>query len=149
MRQLNLNRLELTSLTRSRNGQFGEELFTLRGTYLEGRPPKSVNMHWRKFFIADIPLHDEKAFEEWLHQRWKEKDELLEHYQQTGRFPADEGKDPWNGAVSPHKVAFGAGHIETEVRPVRAVLEVAQIFLPSAMVIFGTIGYVLVSRYFL
>ncbi|KAI9661746.1 MAG: hypothetical protein M1821_008985 [Bathelium mastoideum] len=116
------------------HGQFGEQLFTLRGTYLEGRPPKSVNMHWRKFIMSQIPLHDSKAFEAWLHERWQEKDDLLEHYQQTGRFPADEGKDTWNGGVSPHKVAFGAGHIETEVRPAHTI-EVVQVFLPFVLVL--------------
>ncbi|KAL9090158.1 MAG: hypothetical protein Q9165_005438 [Trypethelium subeluteriae] len=116
------------------HGQFGEELFTLRGTYFEGRPPKSVNMHWRKFAVSKIPINDPKAFEQWLYERWKEKDELLEYYQQTGNFPADEGKDKWNGAVSPEKVACGAGHIETEVRPAR-FQDVLQIFLPVTPVV--------------
>ena len=124
------------SLTIYRHGQFGEELFTLRSTYLEGRPPKSVNMHWRKFAVSKIPINDSKAFEEWLYERWKEKDQLLEHYQQTGRFPADEGKDTWNGGVSPHKVAFGAGHIETEVQPAH-IVEVLQIYVPFASVLLG------------
>ena len=128
--------LTLFSLTFQSNGQFGEELFTLRGTYLEGRPPKSVNMHWRKFHVSTIPLNDSKAFEQWLYERWREKDGLLEHFQQTGRFPADEGKDKWNGGVSPHKVAFGAGHIETEVQPAH-VIEVLQIYLPFSVLLLG------------
>lgn len=48
-------------------------------------------MHWRKFAIRDIPFQDTKAFEEWVLQRWIEKDDLLEGFQQDGCFPADNG----------------------------------------------------------
>lgn len=48
-------------------------------------------MYWRRFLINDIPLQDTKAFEEWVLQRWIEKDNLLESFQQHGCFPADEG----------------------------------------------------------
>lgn len=56
----------------------------------EGRPPKSVNMHFRRFKIADIPIDDEKAFDLWLRNRWREKDYLLEHFVKYDRFPEDE-----------------------------------------------------------
>lgn len=49
-----------------------------------------------------MPLDDEKAFGKWLQDRWYEKDDLMEQYMSTGRFPA-------NGAGI-------KGHIETEVR---------------------------------
>ncbi|KAF8533795.1 hypothetical protein BDD12DRAFT_863490, partial [Trichophaea hybrida] len=32
--------------------------FTLYSTFFQGRPPKSVNMHWRRFAVKDIPLTD-------------------------------------------------------------------------------------------
>jgi hypothetical protein len=55
----------------------------------EGRPPKSVNMHFRRFRISDIPIDNDKAFEVWLRNRWREKDYLLEHFVKYDRFPED------------------------------------------------------------
>jgi hypothetical protein len=46
-------------------------------------------MYWRRFAVADIPLDDQKDFDVWLNARWTEKDELLEQYFETGRFPSD------------------------------------------------------------
>jgi lysocardiolipin and lysophospholipid acyltransferase len=82
-------------------------------------------MHWRRFAVSTIPIDDTKEFEEWLRQRWIEK-ELLEHYVQTGRFPADDEEGP---SVNGGKVVKGAGHIETEVQPASPI-EFLQIFLP-------------------
>ncbi|KAI9741809.1 MAG: hypothetical protein M1834_000195 [Cirrosporium novae-zelandiae] len=98
-------------------GGFAQDYFTLRSTYFQGRPPKSVNMYWRRFAIADIPVDDHDAFDLWLRERWVEKDALLEHYVQNGRFPADEGHDSDGKALgSKSKVIKGAGYIETEVK---------------------------------
>ncbi|KAL4805997.1 protein prenylyltransferase [Aspergillus unguis] len=69
-------------------GSYADKYFTLRSTYLQGRPPTSVNMYWRRFAVADIPLDDQQEFDAWLRARWTEKDELLEQYFQTGRFPS-------------------------------------------------------------
>ncbi|CCT72187.1 related to acetyltransferase [Fusarium fujikuroi] len=68
-------------------GGFGEEYFGLVSTYFQGRAPKSVNFHWRRFKISDMPLHDQKAFELWLREEWYKKDALMEEYLTTGRFP--------------------------------------------------------------
>ena len=95
-------------------GQYGQDLFSLRGSYFQGRPPKSVNMHWRRFAIKDIPLADDKAFAAWLAARWREKDDLLQYYIDHNRFPADSS-------------------IETEVRPARWY-EFLQVFVPLAAV---------------
>ncbi|KAF2679002.1 acyltransferase-domain-containing protein [Lentithecium fluviatile CBS 122367] len=110
-------------------GQYGQDLYTIRSTYMQGRSPKSVNMHWRRFALSSIPMHDEKAFSDWLLARWREKDAFIEYYLQNGRFPADEGASP---AVNGAKPVKGAGHIETEVRPTN-MLEVLQMFaLPAS-----------------
>jgi lysocardiolipin and lysophospholipid acyltransferase len=109
-------------------GQYGQDLFTLRGTYFQGRPPKSVNIHLRRFRIADIPLDDEKEFSDWLLARWREKDDLLQYYVENNRFPADEGVTPNVNGGQPIK---GAGWIETEVRPVKWA-EWVQVFIPTA-----------------
>jgi len=70
-------------------GQFGQDYFTLYSTFFQGRPPKSVNMHWRRFAVKDIPLTDFE-FELWLRERWIEKDDLLEYYMENGNFPEDD-----------------------------------------------------------
>lgn len=74
----------------------------MSSTYFQGRPPKSVNFYWRRFAIADIPLDTAEKFDAWMRKVWSEKDELIEQYVATGRFPA-------NGAGI-------KGHLETEVR---------------------------------
>ncbi|KAI0003590.1 acyltransferase-domain-containing protein [Xylariaceae sp. FL0662B] len=85
-------------------GHYGESYFTLSSTYFQGRPPRSVNFYWRRFALADMPLDDQHAFDEWLRERWYEKDALMEQYVATGRFPAN-GTGHLEGR-----------HIETEVR---------------------------------
>jgi lysocardiolipin and lysophospholipid acyltransferase len=68
--------------------------------------------------MSSIPLDDAKEFENWLMQRWGEKDRLLEYFNQTGRFPAD-------NAATAEKTK---GYIDTEVRLVKWY-EVGQIFV--------------------
>ncbi|EMD92575.1 hypothetical protein COCC4DRAFT_58130 [Bipolaris maydis ATCC 48331] len=109
-------------------GQYGQDIFTLRGTYFQGRSPKSVNMHWRRYATADIPVHDEKEFSDWLLLRWREKDDLLQYFVENNRFPADDGETPNVDGGEPLK---GAGWIETDVRPVKWY-EWLQIFVPTA-----------------
>lgn len=80
-----------------------------------------------------MPLDDTEKFSEWVRQRWIEKDELLEQFLQTGRFPADDGEEPLvNGSTG--KPLKGAGYIETEVKPAHP-LEFLQIFAPVAAVL--------------
>ncbi|KAF4627969.1 hypothetical protein G7Y89_g10183 [Cudoniella acicularis] len=93
-------------------GQFGQDLFTLRSMYLQGRPPPSVNMYWRKFAIKDIPLDDHDTFDLWLRERWYEKDAFIEQYLTTGRFPGS--KAATNGLVT--NGALKESFIETEVK---------------------------------
>ncbi|KAI4141294.1 MAG: hypothetical protein L6R39_005415 [Caloplaca ligustica] len=127
-------------------GAYGQDIFTLRSTYFQGRPAKSVNMYWRRFPISSIPLPsssdpspaETEAFSNWLHARWQEKEALLEQYAQNGRFPADEGHDsegePGVGMIK------GAGFIETEVR-LAYWYEILQIF--SVVGAFGAMAAVL------
>ena len=107
-------------------GQFAQDLFTLRSTFLEGRPPKSVNMYWRRIKMSTIPLDDPEEFQQWLICRWREKDGYLERYVNYGRFSADPGistvdKSPDTPALK------SAGIIETEVKLVHWG-EIGQIF---------------------
>ena len=106
-------------------GQFGQDIFTLRSTFFEGRPPKSVNMHWRRFHIDSIPIQNTKAFEVWLRNRWREKDYMLEYFNRNNRFPAEDfwknhldmsSDSSQNGAKSIRSVPRPAVQIETEVK---------------------------------
>ncbi|KAI9155103.1 putative acyltransferase [Paramyrothecium foliicola] len=74
-------------------GKYGEDFFSLSSTYFQGRPPKSVNFYWRRFRIADLPLDDQTKFEAWLREEWYKKDQLMEQYMTTGRFPALAGSE--------------------------------------------------------
>lgn len=103
-------------------GAYGQDIFTLRSTYFQGRPPKSVNMYWRRFPVSSIPLpkssepssEESEIFGNWLLARWKEKEVLLEQYARNGRFPADDGID--SDSKSGEGMIKGAGFIETEVK---------------------------------
>lgn len=108
---------DVSLLTPASRGGFGEEYFSLAGTYFQGRPPKSVNFHWRRFRVADIPMDSSEEFDAWLRQRWAEKDALMEVYLSTGRFPPL--------ASGKHQ------YIETEVRT-RRWYEIGQIFMVLA-----------------
>ncbi|KAJ5541944.1 hypothetical protein N7535_004363 [Penicillium sp. DV-2018c] len=98
-------------------GSYPDKYFTLRSTYLQGRPPTSVNMHWRRFQVSKIPLDDHKEFEEWLTARWAEKDELMDQYFETGRFPSDlAGSIKADHAVDAQQTAASAGYVESCIR---------------------------------
>lgn len=71
-------------------GEFGEEIYSLRTLYVEGGPAPITHIHWRRFAVKNIPYADFDAFDQWLYERWDEKDELLEYFQRHGQFPASE-----------------------------------------------------------
>lgn len=105
-------------------GKYGQDYFTLYSTYYEGRPPKSVNMYWRRFKVADIPIGDAVAFDDWVRERFYEKDELLEYYTEHGCFPEDKGVEGENGCAEKK----WKGAIETEVK-LGAYTEILDIFV--------------------
>ncbi|KAK4497652.1 hypothetical protein PRZ48_010305 [Zasmidium cellare] len=99
-------------------GMYGQDIFTLKSSFFEGRPPKSVNMFWRRFKISEIPYQDEDQFSRWLLNRWREKDYILEYYYKFGSFPdeqptqallAVEGKKKPNHAKSISTSVKGGG----------------------------------------
>ncbi len=70
-----------------------------------------------------------------MKERWNEKDRLIEHYRQNGRFPADDGHDsdgePAINGSAGAKILQGAGYIETTVR-LAHWYEVGRIFVVLA-----------------
>jgi Acyltransferase C-terminus len=120
-----------------RRGEYAQDIFTVKTAYLEGQPPKSVNMYWRRFALSSIPIDDPVAFEIWLRARWMEKDALIEAFYRHGRFPADRGAHKTREG----KIIRGAGHIETEVKS-NYWYEFLQIFAPV-----GVLALVLYTFY--
>ena len=109
-------------------GEFAQDIFTVGASYFGGRPPKSVNMYWRRFRISSIPLDDPKTFDLWLRCRWVEKDKFIEDYLRTGRFPADKGVSK----NSKGETIRGAGHIEADIKP-KYWYEFLQVFAPIGL----------------
>jgi lysocardiolipin and lysophospholipid acyltransferase len=70
-------------------------------------------MYWQRFALKDMPLDDAEKFDLWLRQRWQEKDDLMEQYLTTGRFPPNASAT--NGASTNGSVKED-GFIETEVK---------------------------------
>ncbi len=84
-------------------------------------------MYWRRFAVKDMPLDDPDKFELWLRERWYEKDNFIEHFLTTGRFPADKSATS-DVASGKEKDNF----IETEVK-LKSNFEVANIFVVLAV----------------
>ncbi|KJR87676.1 uncharacterized protein SPSK_07530 [Sporothrix schenckii 1099-18] len=105
-------------------GKYGEDYFSLSSTYFEGQPPKSVNFHWRRFRVDDIPLETAEAFDQWLRDRWYEKDAIMEQYMSTGRLPASSAK------------------VEDGERPEYVETEVRTQYLGEILQVFSVVGTV-------
>lgn len=45
-------------------------------------------MYWRRFEVSKIPLSSLEEFDDWLKDRWLEKDDLLRYHAQHQRFPS-------------------------------------------------------------
>ncbi|KAF3932389.1 hypothetical protein ABW19_dt0205279 [Dactylella cylindrospora] len=108
--------------------KYGQDIFTLRAQYLQGRPPKSVNLHFRRFRISEIPYNDTIAFEKWMRARWIEKDEMMETYMTTGRLLGDDEEVEvlGNGGIENPGKKLG-NVIETEVK-LRSWVEVPKVY---------------------
>lgn len=96
-------------------GMYGQDIFTLRSSFFEGRPPKSVNLYWRRFRISDIPVDNDEAFSRWLTNRWREKDYILEHFYKHNHFPADSPAQAMKD-IAEKKQPRNAKFIATEVK---------------------------------
>ncbi|SMN21417.1 similar to Saccharomyces cerevisiae YDR018C Probable membrane protein with three predicted transmembrane domains [Maudiozyma saulgeensis] len=72
-----------------RSGEYAESLYGLKSIFLESKYPKLVDIHIRGFKVEEIPVDDEEAFNEWLYNVWREKDELLDRYYKIGTFNHD------------------------------------------------------------
>ncbi|KAK3674166.1 hypothetical protein LTR78_006013 [Recurvomyces mirabilis] len=68
-----------------------QDIYNLRTLYLDGLAAPQTHIYWRRFHLSSIPWQDFETFEQWLIDRWTEKEDLLRHFNQTGSFPSAEG----------------------------------------------------------
>ncbi|KAG0327340.1 hypothetical protein BGZ99_007810 [Dissophora globulifera] len=68
-------------------GEIPQELYPLPGLYVDMAQPKDINVHLRRFAIKDIP-ETEPEFVEWMRTLWLEKDELMDEFYTSGKFPS-------------------------------------------------------------
>lgn len=66
--------------------------------YAAGSGPRQVFVHLRTFAVEDVPS-GEAELQRWLCERFREKDELLQHFNKHGRFPGESYEHPLNRAV--------------------------------------------------
>lgn len=64
-----------------------EQVYTIQSIFFFKHFPKQVHVHVRRFKIDTIPTGNEEEFNQWVHQRWVEKDELMGHFYKNGVFP--------------------------------------------------------------
>lgn len=96
-------------------GGYGQAYYTLRSIFMQGVPPPRVHVHLRLYNVAhDVPIGvprgaeeanetERAAFDQWLLDRWREKDELMEQQLTEGGFKASPEKPVANS------VAIGGG----------------------------------------
>lgn len=89
----------------------GEDVFTLKAFYIQGRGPKAVHYHVQAYSLKDIPLGKEtediddvseadlEAFESWLFKIWYEKDARMARFYDKGSFEDLDGQDAGNITV--------------------------------------------------
>lgn len=86
-------------------------------------------MYWRRFALSDIPLENKEEFEQWLLARWREKDDLLEEFYDTGRFPTSLASSiNVEGGSEDQKQEAANGYIETTIR-LGHWTEIGQLFI--------------------
>lgn len=66
--------------------------------------------------MEDIPLSEQKEFEDWIYKRWEEKDQLLEQFNETGRFPPFEPGAPSNRKGPEASTTGNEEYIETKIK---------------------------------
>lgn len=80
--------------------------FTLKKIFLMGVYPERVDFHIREFKVDEIPLQDDEVFFNWLLDVWKEKDELLENYYNTGQFKSNRETENRSTVVMKQTIGF-------------------------------------------
>lgn len=64
-----------------------EQVYTIQSVFFFNFFPKQVHVYVRRFKVNSIPIENETEFNNWNLERWKEKDELMDHFYKKGKFP--------------------------------------------------------------
>lgn len=71
---------------------YAQDYYRLQTLFGFRVPPPTVHLHVRRARAAqDVPLEDRADFDKWLRQRWDDKDRLMAHFGEHGRFEGAEG----------------------------------------------------------
>ncbi|KAL9559538.1 hypothetical protein MBANPS3_000364 [Mucor bainieri] len=65
-----------------------EQVYTIQSVFFFGFYPKQVHVYVRRFKVDSIPTTNEAEFNQWNLERWKEKDDLMDHFYKHGVFPS-------------------------------------------------------------
>lgn len=81
--------------------EYGQDVYTLYEAFLMGRNPQCVDFHIRTIKLDEIPMgqlhyddpeqekRDIMAFDAWMYDTWKVKDDLMDAYYNKGGFPTE------------------------------------------------------------
>ncbi|GAA5848846.1 hypothetical protein JCM9279_002962 [Rhodotorula babjevae] len=71
---------------------YAQDYYRLQTLFGFRVPPPTVHIHVRRARAAhDVPLDDRAEFDKWLLRRWDDKDRLMAHFGEHGRFEGAEG----------------------------------------------------------
>ena len=76
---------------------YAQDYYTLTSVFGASQPPPAVHIHYQTVSLSDIPLGDlsgnaeatkaeHAVFDAWLLCRWRDKDDRLDRFYQTGSF---------------------------------------------------------------
>ena len=98
---------------------YAQTYYSLQSIYTAHQGPPTVHLHRRKFDLDGVPIgrvpgvkdepvpkkrirphvldeqlteDERRVFDEWVRDRWTEKDELLDRFYESGEFPCREGQ---------------------------------------------------------
>ena len=83
--------MPVSVLTSSRDGEYGQDVFTMWEMYIKKNSP-AVHMFWRRFRLSSIPLTSLEDFDAWLQDQWVKKEGLLDEHARTGHFQSYQGE---------------------------------------------------------
>ncbi|KAI8646721.1 acyltransferase-domain-containing protein [Parasitella parasitica] len=63
-----------------------EQVYTIQSIFFFNFYPKKIHIYVRRFRVDSIPVESEVEFNQWNLERWKEKDELLDHFYKNQVF---------------------------------------------------------------
>lgn len=112
------------------------DLLTISGGF---RKTCVVHLHYRRFLASEVPFGDTEALTRWLYDRYVEKEDLLDEFYRTGRFPSCSHRS--EGAKAP------LGSAPLRLVPHRIDFNIAWIVLVHAFFIMSTLFHVALFRW--